>query len=130
MARAPIPQETNRLAKEAVDAAFKVHTQLGPGLLESVYETCMCHEFAKRRIPFERQKYLPVIYDGIRMDAALRIDIFVAKRMIIDVKAVETLIPVFDAQLLTYLKLTECRLGLIINFNVPLIKDGIKRFVR
>lgn len=125
-----IPAETNRLAKEAVDAAFKVHKALGPGLLESVYETCMCHELAKRQIPFERQKHLPVVYDGIRLDAALRIDILVAKRLIVDVKAVESLIPVFDAQLVTYLKLTGCRLGLLINFNVPVIKDGIKRFAR
>ena len=123
----PIPDQTNRLAKEAVDAAFKIHKQLGPGLLESVYEVRMCHEFKKRGIPFERQIYLPVIYDGVRLDAALRIDIIVAKRLIVEVKSVETLIPVFDAQVLTYLKLTGYRLGLLINFNVPVIKDGIKR---
>jgi GxxExxY protein len=122
-----IPAETDQLARQAVDAAFMIHSTLGPGLLESVYEVCMCHELAKRGIPFERQVHLPVMYDGVRLDAALRIDLFVAKQLIIEIKAVEQTIPLHEAQLLTYLKLMGCRLGLLINFNVPVIKDGIKR---
>jgi GxxExxY protein len=98
-------------------------------LLESVYEVCLCHELANRAIPFQRQLVLPVVYDGVRLDAGLRLDLLVAESVIVELKSVEKHHPVFEAQVLTYLKLTGLRLGLLINFNVPLIKDGIKRLV-
>ena len=124
-----MPEETERIAKQVVDAAFAVHKALGPGLLESVYEVCLCHELGKRAVPFRSQVFLPVVYDGVKLDAGLRLDVLAAERVIAELKAVEKHNPLFEAQLLTYLKLTGHRLGLLINFNVPLIKDGIKRIV-
>ena len=123
----PIPQEAERAAKAVVEAAFKVHSTLGPALLESVYEVCLCHELSKAGLPFKSQVLLPVVYDGVKLDAGLRLDLLVDRCLIVELKAVETTHPVFEAQLLTYLKLTGLRLGLLINFNVPLIRDGIKR---
>lgn len=123
----PIPEEAQRAAEAVVGAAFSVHKALGPGLLESVYEVCLCHEFNKREIPFRSQVVLPVMYDGVRLDAGLRLDLLVQECLIVELKAVEKHHPLFEAQLLTYLKLTGHRLGLLINFNVPLIKDGIRR---
>jgi GxxExxY protein len=125
----PIPPETERIAAVVVDAAFKVHRSLGPGLLESVYELCLAHELRLRGIPVETEVKLPIIYEGMKIDAGLRLDIIVANLIIVEVKAVEKMIAVFDAQLLTYLRLTGSRLGLLINLNVPLIRDGIKRIV-
>jgi GxxExxY protein len=125
----PIPAETERIARLVVDAAFTVHKTLGPGLLESVYEVCLCHELSKRGVPFQNQLALPVIYDGVRLDAGLRLDVLAGESVIVELKAVEKHNPLFEAQLLTYLKLTGHRLGLLINFNVQLIKDGIKRIV-
>lgn len=125
----PISDELERLAKIAVHAAFQVHSALGPGLLESVYEVCMLHEFSKANIKAVRQLAVPVLYDGVFLDAALRIDILVDDRLILELKAVEQIAPIHKAQLITYLKLTQRRLGLLINFNVPVIKDGIKRVV-
>jgi GxxExxY protein len=127
--REPISEELDRIAKTVVDAAFHVHSNLGPGLLESVYETCLTHELEKRQLIVERQVALPVWYDGIKLEAGLRIDLLVGKSLLIELKAVETLLPVHKAQLLTYLKLTGLRLGFLINFNVPVIKDGIIRIV-
>jgi GxxExxY protein len=124
---APIPVETDRAAKAVVEGAFAVHKTLGPGLLESVYEVCLCHELGRRNVPFRSQVALPVVYDGVRLDAGLRLDLLVRECLIVELKAVEKHNPLFEAQLLTYLKLTGHRLGLLINFNVPLIKDGIKR---
>jgi len=124
-----VSSETDRLAKEVVDSAFKVHSTLGPGLLESVYEICLAHELKKRGFKFQTQVPFPIFYDGLRLDAGLRIDLLVEDRLVVEIKAVETMQPVFDAQLLTYLKLTQKRLGLLINFNVPKIKDGIKRII-
>lgn len=123
----PIADEIDRIATAVVDAAFAVHKKLGPGLLESVYEVCLCHELSKRGIAFERQVSLPVVYDGVRLDAGLRLDLLVEKQVIVELKAVEKHNPVYEAQLLTYLRLTGYRLGLIVNFNVALIKQGIKR---
>ncbi len=123
----PIPAATDEAAKAVVDAAFAVHRTLGPGLLESVYEVCLCHELSKRALSFERQLSLPVVYDGLRLDAGLRIDLLVKKCLVVELKAVEKHNPLYEAQLLTYLKLTGHRLGLLINFNVERIKDGIKR---
>ena len=125
----PIPAETDRIAKTVVDGAFKVHTTLGPGLLESLYEACLCHELKQRGLTFKIQVSLPVTYEGLRLDAGLRLDLLVAERVVVELKAVEKITPLYEAQLLTYLKLTGLRPGLLINFNVPVIKDGIKRVV-
>ncbi len=127
MSREPVSREIDRIATQIVDSAFKVHTTLGPGLIESVYEICLAHELVKRGLKVERQVALPVVYDGTTLEAGLRLDLLVDNQVIVEIKAVEKTIPVFTAQLLTYLKLAEKRLGLLINFNVPLIKHGIKR---
>ena len=123
----PIPEATDLVARQVVDAAFAVHSTLGPGLIESVYERCLCHELAERGLDFKRQLSLPVLYKGVRLDGGLRLDLLVADRVIVELKTVESITGVHKAQLLTYLKLTECRLGLLINFNVPRIRDGIVR---
>ena len=123
----PIAQATERVTTAVVDAAFAVHKQLGPGLLESIYEVCLCHELSKRGIAFERQVPVTVVYDGVRLESELRLDLVVDRCLIVELKAVDQHHPIYDAQLLTYLKLTGHRLGLIINFNVSLIKQGIKR---
>ncbi len=125
----PVPEETERAAGAVVDAAFKVHKALGPGLLESVYEVCLCHELRRRSVSFRQQVAFPVVYEGVKLDAGLRLDLIVEKCLIVELKAVDTMTPLFDAQLLTYLKLTRLRLGLLINFNVPVIRDGIRRIV-
>ncbi len=117
------------MAKQVVDAAFAVHSALGPGLLESVYETCLAHELGKRGLGVERQLPLPVVYDGVLLEAALRLDLLVAGCVVVELKAVDQLLPVHQAQVLTYLKLSGHRLGLLINFNVPRIRDGIRRLV-
>ena len=104
-----------------------MHKALGPGLLESVYEVCLLHELNKRGVKVERQVSLPVVYDNLRLDAGLRLDLVVEKRVIVELKAVEVLLPVHTAQLLTYLKLSGYRLGLLVNFNSATIKQGIKR---
>lgn len=124
-----IPAETERVAKMVVDAALQVHRTLGPGLLESVYETCLAYELGERGLKVETQIIVPITYKTINLDAGLRIDILVENCVIVELKAVEAMIPLYDAQLLTYLKLTHKRLGMLINFNVPLIKSGIKRIV-
>jgi GxxExxY protein len=130
MSFAPIPERTERLATAVMDAAFEVHRNLGPGLLESVCESCVAYELTKRQIPLAAQLCLPVVYDNLRLDAGLRIDLLVDDLIIVELKAVEKLIPLHEAQLLTYLKLTDKRLGLLINFNSVLLKDGFKRIVR
>jgi len=117
------------LAKEIVDCAFKVHKHLGPGLLEKIYETCLCYELNKKNINFERQVNLPIVYDNITFDEGLQIDIFVENLIIIELKAVDTVNAVWQAQILSHLKLTKLHLGFLINFNVATIKDGIKRYV-
>lgn len=125
----PIPEALDQIATAVVDSAYKVHRALGPGLLESVYEVCLTHELAKRGFNVQTQVRLPVEYDGIKLDAGLRLDLLVHGGLIVEVKAVEQLLDVHKAQLLTYLKLTGVRLGLLINFNVATIKSGIKRLV-
>ena len=122
--------EIERIATEIVDAAFRVHNEIGPGALESVYEICLAHELIKRGFHVQRQIALPIIYDNIRFDAGLRLDLIVDHLVIIEVKAVEKIIPVHEAQCYTYLKFANLRLCFLINFNVKLIKDGIKRVVR
>lgn len=112
-----------------VDAAIKVHSTLGPGLLESVYEACLCHELASRGLALERQVHLPVVYQDLTIASGLRIDILVADLVVVEVKAVETVLPLHTAQLLTYLRLGGFQLGYLLNFNVPHMKQGIKRMV-
>jgi GxxExxY protein len=126
--REPIPAETDEVASKIVDAAFAVHSALGPGLLESVYEVCLLHELNKRGLKAERQVTLPVVYDNLRLDAGLRLDLVVERRVVVELKAVDVLLPVHKAQLLTYLRLSGHRLGLLVNFNSALIKHGIQRF--
>lgn len=119
----------NEITGIAIGAAIQVHTDLGPGLLESVYEACMFHELGKRGLRVERQKQMPLMYDGVRLECAYRADVVVEDAVILELKSVERLDPIHSAQLFTYLKLSGCKVGLIINFNVPLLKDGIKRVV-
>ena len=126
---APLPEETEVLAKAVVDAAYKVHSTLGPGLLESVYEACLAHELQRRKIPTQTQLVIPVVYEGLRLESGLRIDMLIDEQLLVEIKAVDQMNRVFKAQVLTYLKLTGVRLGLLINFNVPLIKNGIERII-
>lgn len=116
------------LAKEIVDCAFKVHKQLGPGLLEKVYEVCFCHELAKKGIPFQRQIDIPIVYDGLTFDEGLRVDVWVDKLVICELKAKDELNEVWKSQIISHLQLTSMKLGFLINFNVTLIKNGIYRF--
>jgi GxxExxY protein len=125
----PIPAETEFVAKQVMESAFRVHRALGPGLLEAVYEACLCHELFRLEISFKRQVQLPVTYEGLRIDAGLRLDLLVADVVIVELKAAEKMHPLYEAQLLTYLRLSGKRLGLLINFNSQLLKDGFKRIV-
>lgn len=125
----PIPPETNDVSGAVVTAAFRVHSTLGPGLLESVYETCLVHELKKQGHEVAQQVAVPIEYDGILIEGGLRLDLTVNAQVVVELKAVEKLLPVHEAQLLTYLRLTGCRVGLLINFNVPSLKDGIRRMV-
>ena len=119
--------DINKLTGEVIGAAIEVHKTLGPGLLESTYEECLCHELLLRKLPFKRQVALPIKYKGVDLDCGYRLDVVVAKELIIELKACEDFLPIHEAQLLTYLKLTGIKYGLLINFNVPMLKDGIKR---
>jgi GxxExxY protein len=123
----PIPKELDAIGKLIVDAAYTVHKNLGPGLLEKVYEICFCHELSKRGLSYQRQIDVPIVYDNIVFDEGLRLDVFVEKEVICELKAREIINPVWPAQVLSHLKLTNKRLGYLINFNVVSIKDGIKR---
>ena len=116
-----------QLSDAVLGAAFSVHNALGPGLLESAYEACLCHELATNGIPFERQVPLSVVYKDVRLDFGYRLDLTVANELVVELKAVDRIIPVHQAQLLTYLKLSGIQTGLILNFNVAVLKDGIKR---
>ena len=121
--------ELNKLSKKIIGAAIEVHKIMGPGLLETVYEECLCHELLLMGIMFERQAYLPVKYKGITMPKGFRLDIVVEGNVIVEVKSVTDLLQIHEVQLLNYLKLSKLKLGLLINFNVPVLKDGIKRIV-
>ncbi len=127
--RRSLPDEVNDLTGGIVDAAFKVHSLLGPGLLESVYEICLVHELEKRGLKVARQLELPIEYDDQRFDSGLRLDLLVEDVIVVELKAVERVLPVHKAQLLSYLRLANKPVGLLINFHVPLIKDGIQRMV-
>jgi GxxExxY protein len=117
----------NQIAREIVDAAYKVHTTLGPGLLESVYEAALAHELHSRGVPIERQKPVPVVYGEMHLDEGFRADLVVAEQVIVELKSVESIAPIHKKQLLTYLRLADRRLGLLINFGAERIKDGITR---
>ncbi|WP_333700539.1 GxxExxY protein [Bacteroides congonensis] len=122
-------QDINVLTNKVLGLAFEVHTQLGAGLLESTYESCLFYELKENNISVERQKKLPIIYKGFQLDTDYRIDLFIDNQLIIELKSVETLQPVHSAQLLTYMKLSNMKYGLLLNFNVPHLKQGIKRFI-
>src|SRR5262245_10514826 len=121
--------ERDPLPEQVIGAAIEVHRILGPGLLESVYEECLCRELGLRSLGYRRQAELPVVYKGMKLDYSFRPDVVVAERVVVELKTVEKLLPIHEAQLLTYLKLSGIRLGLLLNFNVPLLKDGIKRLI-
>jgi GxxExxY protein len=120
-------RQLNELTEQVIGAAIEVHRALGPGLLESAYEECLCRELSLRCISFTRQRPLPVEYKGIRLDCGYRLDLLVEQALVVEVKAAAAIEPIHEAQLLTYLKLGGWRLGLLINFNVPSLKDGIRR---
>ncbi len=117
----------NALSHEVIGAAMEVHKALGPGLLESAYETCLAHELQRRNIVFARQFALPLCYKGMSLECGYRIDLFIEETLVVELKSLRQLEPIHEAQLLTYMKLSKAPLGLLINFNVPLLKDGIKR---
>jgi GxxExxY protein len=121
--------ELNRISEAVIGAAIAVHRELGPGLLESAYEACLEYELLERGFGVERQKELPVQYRGIRVDCGYRIDLRIDGKVILELKAVDKLLPIHEAQLLSYLKLTGCKLGLLINFHVSVLKEGLKRLV-
>ena len=122
-----IPADIERLATLAVDAAFAVHKELGPGLLESAYEACFAYELELREVRFQRQLPVPLSYKGTLIEVGFRADVLIEQKLLIELKAVETLAPVHQAQVITYLKVLKLPLGLLINFNTVLIKDGIRR---
>jgi GxxExxY protein len=122
-------ERIEEIAKIIVNSAFKVHKELGPGLLEKVYEACLFYEISKTGLEVKRQVDVPIIYDGVKLKENLRLDIIVDDLVIVEVKAVELVNPVWTAQIISHLKLTNNELGFLINFNVPLIKNGIKRFI-
>ena len=122
-------QSENQIAKQIVDAAYHIHTRLGPGLLESVYEVVLAHELRKRGLTVRRQVSVPVVFDGLRFDEGFRADLVVNDKVVVELKSVETVAPVHKKQVLTYLKLMDKRLGLLVNFGAALIKDGISRVV-
>lgn len=130
MASHDVADVAEELARQIVDAAFRVHYTLGPGLIESAYEMCLCREFQMRGVDFQRQVSMPVVYEGLKLASGYQLDLLVGGEVIVELKAVEELLPVHKAQLLTYLKLAQKPLGLLINFNVPKIKDGIHRVIR
>ena len=117
------------IGKIVVHCAFKVHKQLGPGLLERIYEVCLAYEIEKHGLNVQRQVQVPIIYDGLEFDEGFRLDLLVENAVIVELKAVEVMNPVFTAQIISHLNLTQNKLGYLINFNVPLIKNGIKRFI-
>ncbi len=122
-------EELNKITEEIIGAAIAVHRELGPGLLESAYEACLVFELIERGLKVERQRELPVTYKGVHIDCGYKLDLLVVDKVIVEIKAVEALIPVHDAQLISYLKLSGCKVGLLINFNVTQLTKGIRRKV-
>ena len=125
----PLSKKEEAIATKIVDATYCVHKELGPGLLEKIYEVCFCHELTKRNLAYQRQVEVPIVYDGIKFDEGLRLDVLVEDLIICELKAVDNVNPVWEAQILSHLKLTGKRLGFLINFNNKYIKDGIKRII-
>jgi GxxExxY protein len=121
--------ELNRLTDKIIGAAIEVHRNLGPGLLESAYETCLAYELEQLGLKIERQKPLPLIYKDIRLDQGYRIDLSVEHKVVVELKVVEQLVPAHEAQVLSYLKFSGCQIGLLLNFNTKLMKDGVRRFI-
>jgi GxxExxY protein len=121
--------DDDHLTHRIIGLAMRVHTHLGPGLLESAYERCLCHEFDQNALAYARQVDLPLDYDGVNLDCGYRADIIVNNEVILEVKSVEHVLPLHEAQLLTYLRLSRCRVGLLLNFNALALKDGIRRRV-
>jgi GxxExxY protein len=121
--------DINEITEKVIGAAIEVHSQLVPGLLESAYEDCLCRELALRDISFKKQLTLPLEYKGVKLDSGFRVDLLIEEAVVIEAKAVESILPVHEAQLLTYLKLGKWKVGLLINFNVARLKEGIKRVV-
>lgn len=121
--------QINEITRSIIGAAIEVHRQLGPGLLESAYHECLARELVVRRIPFQRERPLPLEYKGIRLDCGYRIDLLVASSVVVEVKAIEAIAPVHEAQLLTYLRLGGWQVGLLINFNLAILRNGIRRRV-
>jgi len=126
--RGSLPDPLEDAATKIVDSAFRVHSALGPGLLESIYETCLDHELRKQGLKVYKQVVVPIVYDSLRIESGLRLDLLVEDSVVAEVKSVERMSPVFEAQMLSYLKLAKQRLGLLINFNVPRIREGIRRY--
>jgi len=119
----------NELAKIVFESGLKVHCELGPGLLESAYEECLCYELLQKGVSVEKQKPLPLVYQEVKLEAGYRLDLFVEKKLMVEIKAVEALNDLHMAQILTYLKLSNCKLGLLMNFNTVLFKNGVRRVV-
>ena len=128
-AKKAIMKKINDITEKIIGAAIAVHRELGPGLLESAYEACLAYEIARQGFAVERQKELPVKYRNVKLDCGYRIDLLVERKVIIEIKAIDKLAPIHTAQLLSYLKLSGCRVGLLINFNVKVLKDGIRRLI-
>ncbi|RXK59402.1 GxxExxY protein [Lacibacter luteus] len=124
-----LSEQEEFLASEIVDIAIKIHKELGPGLLESVYAKCFYYELNQREIPFQKEKEVPIIYQALKIDDGLRLDLLVDNLVIVEFKAQENYHPVWEAQILSYLKLSQKRLGFLLNFHVPLMKEGIKRLI-
>ena len=125
----PLSDELEIIAKKIVDSAYTLHKNLGPGLLEKIYEICFCHELTKRGLRVRRQVEIPIVYDGITFSEGLRLDVLVEEKIICEIKAIDIVNPVWEAQVLSHLKLTDMRLGFLINFNVINIGQGIRRFI-
>ena len=123
------PSHRDSLSEKVIGFAIDVHRGLGPGLLESAYEECLCFELRSHAIAYRRQVSLPVVYKSVKLECGYRMDIVVEDRLVVEVKAVEKLMPIHDAQLLTYLRLSGIRVGLLLNFNTPVLKNGIKRLI-
>jgi GxxExxY protein len=126
---APVPVEAEVLGKKVLDAAYAVHSALGPGLLESVYEACLAHKLRQQKVIVDTQVVMPVMFEGVQIETGLRLDLLTGNQVIVELKSVESMIPLYEAQLLTYLKITGLRLAFLINFNVVHLKDGIRRMV-
>jgi GxxExxY protein len=123
------PYENDLLTEKVIGFAIEVHRQLGPGLLESAYEECLCYELKENGIPFRRQVSLPVVYKGVRLDCGYRLDVLIQDQLILELKTVERLMPIHEAQMLTYLKLSGVRTGLLLNFHSTVLKDGLRRIM-